>query len=183
VAARVRAPSWPQSQGGAAWARRRGCELRRGRSLRGGRRGRDGLGLVGEDVFGFKGLPARFEKTSDSLVVDFLLELLEDGLVLGLHHPPHRFLGCAGLVLTAFAAEDASLIEQVRENMGISWARVLGLDVEDLPSVLDVVVVAKQGTAGRLRHVRGQYSACGVYAKLPLRAAPHGQHHCNKDSR
>jgi len=31
----------------------------------------------------------------------------------------------------------------VREKMGVSRAGILGLDVEDMPAVLDVVVVPK----------------------------------------
>ena len=87
------------------------------------------------------------EEARDLVVERALLEVAQHRLVLRLHQLLHGADVARRIVVEALGREDGSVVEQVREDVRIVDARVLGLHVPQTAGVADVVVVAEDGTA------------------------------------
>ena len=110
----------------------------------------------------------RRKKSLQAVVIQALLELFEDLLVLSLHESTHAVFGERGVILAPLGRQNAAFEEEVGKQVGVGRPRILGLHVEDSPSVAHVVVVPEQRAASRLAHQKPDYSACSTCAKIGL---------------
>ena len=87
------------------------------------------------------------EEAADLVVERARLQLAQHRLVLRLHQLLHAADFARRIVVEALGREDGPVVEQVREDVRVVDARILGLHVPQTAGIADVVVVAEDGTA------------------------------------
>jgi len=97
---------------------------------------------------------------NDAFVEEAALQLLQDVLVHLLHLDLDLIFDRIGIVVITLRGNDDAFEEKVRENAGMRYPRVLGLDVINPPVVSDVMIEPEYRAAGGPRHLRQYIAAC-----------------------
>jgi hypothetical protein len=144
--------------------------------------GRLVLPLVGEEIVGAEGLPAHFEEARDAFVEGRLLELLEDGLVLGLHHGPHLVLGVLGSYWPRLLARMLPSKNKCVKRWGFPGPESSVWTWKICPPYLTLWLYPSKGLRGGFA-IFVDSIALAAFMLNCLSRFRHGQHHGNKDTR